>query len=122
MKLSNQDFCTHSPGAPLSRPNTYTKSQAWWRLVGQNIYPVDPEQSRNTNLYFKNKEIQDIQAYYRKRIREADLRNDQEEVTKLEQEAQQRINLLADEFVEYEVKSKIPERLKRKKVTEEIKE
>jgi len=125
--LTDIGFAGKMYEAVTKEPNYYgdptiTKSQAWWRLVGQNIYPVDPEQSRNTNLYFKNKEIQDIQAYYRKRIREADLRNDQEEVTKLEQEAQQRINLLADEFVEYEVKSKIPERLKRKKVTEEIKE
>jgi biopolymer transport protein ExbD len=66
-------------------------------------------------LYFKNKEIQDVQAYYRKKIREADLRNDEEEVSKLEKKAVERINILADKFVEYEELSKIPERLKRKK-------
>jgi biopolymer transport protein ExbD len=91
-----------------------------FRLVGQNIYPVDPEQSRDTNLYFKNKEIKDTQAYYRKKIREAELRNDEDAIIKLEQEAEQRINLLADKLIEYEAQSKIPERLKR--TPEEIRE
>jgi hypothetical protein len=88
-------------------------------LVGQNVYPVDPEQSRNTNLYFKRKDIEDAQNYYRKQIRQAQLRGDEEEEARLEQEAIQRINLLGDELAEYEAASKIPERLKRKKVEKE---
>ena len=116
--LTDQGFAGKMYEAVTKEPNYYgdptiTKPQAWWRLVGQNIYPVDPEQSRDTNLYFKNKEILDLQSYYRKKIREADLRGDQNEVNKLEKEAEVRINLLADEFVEYEAQSKIPERLKR---------
>ncbi len=118
--LTDIGFAGKMYEAVTKEPNYYgdpniTRPQAWWRLVGQNIYPVDPEQSRNTNLYFKNKEIQDVQAYYRKKIREADLRNDEEEVSKLEKKAVERINILADKFVEYEELSKIPERLKRKK-------
>lgn len=110
--------------AVTKKPNFYgdptiTKPQAWYRLVGQNIYPIDPEQSRSTNLYFKKKDIEDAQNYYRKRIREAELRGDTNEVSKLEQEAEQRINLLADEFAEYEARSVIPERLKRKKIEKE---
>lgn len=116
--LTDIGFAGKMYEAITKEPNYYgdptiTKPQAWWRLVGQNIYPVDPEQSRDTNLYFKNKAIQDAQKYYRNRIRQAELRGDQEEVTKLEKEAEQRINLLADELVEYEAQSKIPERLKR---------
>lgn len=116
--LTDQGFAGKMYEAVTKEPNYYgdptiTKPQAWWRLVGQNVYPVDPEQARDTNLYFKNKEILDLQSYYRKKIREADLRGDQDEVNRLEKEAEVRINLLADEFVEYEAKSKIPERLKR---------
>ena len=116
--LTDIGFAGKMYEAITKEPNYYgdptiTKPQAWWRLVGQNIYPVVPEQSRDTNLYFKNKAIQDAQKYYRNRIRQAELRGDQEEVTKLEKEAEQRINLLADELVEYEAQSKIPERLKR---------
>ena len=59
--------------AVTKEPNYYgdptiTKPQAWWRLVGQNVYPVDPEQSRQTNLYFKTKEIRDLQNYYMKKF------------------------------------------------------
>lgn len=116
--LTDIGFAGKMYEAVTKKPNYYgdptiTKPQAWWRLVGQNIYPVDPEQSRQTNLYFKSKEIQDLQNYYRKQIRQADLRGDQEEVTRLEQEAESRINLLADAFVEYEIKSEIPQNLKR---------
>lgn len=122
--LTDIGFAGKMYEAVTKKPNYYgdptiTKPQAWYRLVGQNIYPIDPEQSRSTNLYFKKKDIEDAQNYYRKRIREADLRGDAEEVSKLEQEAQQRINLLADEFAEYEARSAIPERLKRKKVEKE---
>jgi len=98
---------------------TITKPQAWWRLVGQNVYPVDPEQSRDTNLYFKKKDIDDAINYYRKLIRQAELRGDTEAVSRLEKEAEERTNFLADEFAEYEATSKIPERLKRKKVENE---
>ena len=54
-----------------------------------------------------------------KKILEAENRGDLEEVTRLEQELDERQNLLADAYVEYEIKSEIPERLKRKKVKEE---
>lgn len=123
--LTDIGFAGKMYEAVTKEPNYYgdptiTKPQAWFRLVGQNIYPVDPEQSRDTNLYFKNKEIKDTQAYYRKKIREAELRNDEDAIIKLEQEAEQRINLLADKLIEYEAQSKIPERLKR--TPEEIRE
>lgn len=117
--LTDIGFAGKMYEAITKEPNYYgdptiTKPQAWYRLVGQNVYPIDPEQSRNTNLYFKKKDIEDAKRYYRKKIREAELRNDIEEVTRLEQEAIKRVELLADKFVEYEEKSKIPERLKRK--------
>ena len=106
--------------AVTKEPNYYgdpniTQPQAWWRLVGQNVYPVDPEQSRNTNLYFKTKEIADMQAYYRKKIREAQLRGDEQKVLELEQEAKEQIDRLANALAEYEEKSRLPERLKRQK-------
>jgi len=122
--LTDIGFAGKMYEAVTKKPNYYgdptiTKPQAWYRLVGQNIYPIDPEQSRSTNLYFKYKDVEDAEKYYRKLIRQADLRGDVEEVSKLEQEAEQRINLLADEFAEYEARSKIPERLKRKKIEKE---
>jgi hypothetical protein len=122
--LTDIGFAGKMYEAITKEPNYYgdptiTKPQAWYRLVGQNVYPVDPEQSRNTNLYFKRKDIEDAQNYYRKQIRQAELRGDEEEKARLEQEAIQRINLLGDELVEYEASSKIPERLKRKKVEKE---
>jgi len=122
--LTDIGFAGKMYEAVTKEPNYYgdptiTKPQAWWRLVGQNVYPVDPEQSRETNLYFKYKDVEDAEKYYRKLIRQADLRGDEEKVIELEQEAQQRINLLADEFAEYEARSKIPERLKRKKIEKE---
>jgi len=117
--LTDQGFAGKMYEAVTKEPNYYgdptiTKPQAWYRLVGQNVYPVDPEQSRNTNLYFKNRDIEDVKKYYRKRIIEAELRGDADEVQRLEQEALIRINTLADSFAEYEAKSRIPERLKRK--------
>lgn len=122
--LTDIGFAGKMYEAVTKEPNYYgdptiTKPQAWYRLVGQNVYPVDPEQSRNTNLYFKEKDIEDAQNYYRKQIRQAELRGDEEEKARLEQEAIQRINLLGDELVEYEAASEIPERLKRKKVEKE---
>jgi hypothetical protein len=122
--LTDIGFAGKMYEAITKEPNYYgdptiTKPQAWYRLVGQNVYPVDPEQSRDTNLYFKKKDIDDAQNYYRKQIRQAELRGDEEEKARLEQEAIQRINLLGDELVEYEAASKIPERLKRKKVEKE---
>ena len=122
--LTDIGFAGKMYEAITKEPNYYgdptiTKPQAWYRLVGQNVYPVDPEQSRNTNLYFKRKDIEDAQNYYRKQIRQAQLRGDEEEEARLEQEAIQRINLLGDELAEYEAASKIPERLKRKKVEKE---
>jgi|13_taG_2_1085334.scaffolds.fasta_scaffold05630_3 hypothetical protein len=118
--LTDIGFAGKMYEAVTKKPNYYgdptiTKPQAWWRLVGQNIYPIDPEQSRDTNLYFKRKDIEDAQNYYRKKIREADLRGDDEEVRRLEEEADRTLNVLADAFAEYEALSKIPERLKRKK-------
>lgn len=122
--LTDIGFAGKMYEAVTKEPNYYgdptiTKPQAWWRLVGQNVYPVDPEQSRETNLYFKYKDVEDAKKYYRKLIRQADLRGDEEKVIELEQEAEQRINLLADEFAEYEARSVIPDRLKRKKVEKE---
>lgn len=118
--LTDIGFAGKMYEAVTKEPNYYgdpniTKPQAWWRLVGQNVYPVDPEQSRNTNLYFKTKEIADMQAYYRKKIREAQLRGDEQKVLELEQEAKEQIDRLANALAEYEEKSRLPERLKRKK-------
>ncbi len=55
--LTDQGFAGKMYEAVTKEPNYYgdptiTKPQAWWRLVGQNLYPVDPEQARDTNLYF----------------------------------------------------------------------
>lgn len=122
--LTDIGFAGKMYEAITKEPNYYgdptiTKSQAWWRLVGQNVYPVDPEQSRDTNLYFKKKDIEDAERYYRKLITQAELRGDLETASRLEKEAIARINFLGDEFAEYEATSKIPERLKRKKVENE---
>lgn len=118
--LTDIGFAGKMYEAVTKEPNYYgdpniTQPQAWWRLVGQNVYPVDPEQSRNTNLYFKTKEILDLQTYYKEKIREAQLRDDEQKVLELEQEANEQINRLADALAEYEEKSRLPERLKRKK-------
>jgi hypothetical protein len=118
--LTDIGFAGKMYEAITKEPNYYgdpkiTQPQAWWRLVGQNFYPVDPEQSRDTNLYFKGKEINDLQQYYRQKIREASLRGDEQKVLELERRADEQINILSDAYVEYEEKSKLPERLKRKK-------
>lgn len=122
--LTDIGFAGKMYEAITKEPNYYgdptiTKPQAWWRLVGQNVYPVDPEQSRNTNLYFKKKDIEDAERYYRKKYIEAEQRGDLEAASRIEKEAMERINFLGDEFAEYEATSKIPERLKRKKVENE---
>ncbi len=119
--LTDIGFAGKMYEAITKQPNYYgdpkiTKPQAWWRLVGQNMYPVDPEQSIQTNLYFKKKEMDDLKQYYNKQINEALLMNDNKKAAELATEFDIRLQALEDAYYEYEAKSELPERLKRQKV------
>jgi hypothetical protein len=97
-----------------SRPKV-TLPQAASRFFGVNIYPVDPEDTKSTNLFFMNKELSDLKVYYKKEIREARNRGDEAREEELKQEWSARSEALQDQIRIYRAQTDIPEGLKVKR-------
>ena len=87
-----------------------TKTQAMLRLVGVNLYPIDPEKSRKSNMDFMLSEIQQIKARRTQVLRNKNLSKEEREnlKNKYDDILRDRMEQLRD----YKKESKIPEALK----------
>lgn len=83
-----------------------TPAQASLRMVGINIYPIDPERSRQTNLKFMKRDIEDIKS--RARYRTSDPNLTEEERQAIKEDYEERINLLEERLKKYQEESEVP--------------
>lgn len=87
-----------------------TKTQAILRLVGTNIYPIDPEQSRATNIKFMRNEISRIKARRTKVLKDKNLTP--EERKRLQEKYLEILQDRQEQLKDYIKESKITEGLK----------
>ena len=87
-----------------------TKTQAILRLVGVNLYPIDPEKSRQNNMKFMLSEIQQIKARRTQVLKDKNLSKEEREnlKNKYDDILRDRMEQLRD----YKEESKIPKALK----------
>lgn len=87
-----------------------TKTQAMLRLVGVNLYPIDPEKSRKSNMNFMLSEIQQIKARRTQVLKDKNLSKEEREnlKNKYDDILRDRMEQLRD----YKEESKIPKALK----------
>ena len=87
-----------------------TKTQAMLRLVGVNLYPIDPEKSRKSNMDFMLREIQQIKSRRTQVLKDKNLNKEEREnlKNKYDDILRDRMEQLRD----YKKESKIPEALK----------
>jgi len=87
-----------------------TKTQAILRLVGTNIYPIDPEQSRATNIKFMRNEISRIKARRTKVLKDKNLTPEERE--RLQEKYLEILQDRQEQLKDYIKESKITEGLK----------
>lgn len=87
-----------------------TIPQAMGRLVGFNIYPIDPELSRAENIKFMKQEIQGIKSRRTRVLKNPNLTN--EERNNIAKKYAEQIQSRADQLIKYAEESEIPEQLK----------
>lgn len=97
-------------GQPLS-----TETQALLRAVGINLYPVDPEKTRNANLLQMKYQLLDLKKLMKKRIQELQPGASSEERRDIVDEFTSKILELKAEMVEYQEQSKLTEKIRVKK-------
>lgn len=101
---------------PRSGEPGLTKTQAWLRLFGVSVYPIDPEVTRDRNIRSMRFEIDEARRRMGEKIRDRNLDEaGQEEVRKVfQKEIDRRIEALE----RYEEESEIPDTFKRKTTDE----
>lgn len=83
-------------------------TDAWWRMLGINIYPFDPESSRERNIMYKGYEIKDVARRMREQMRMAVTSGaTDKEMDKIEENYTSRINAMLDELSSYEEGSRV---------------
>jgi len=90
-----------------------TKTQALLRGVGVNMYPVDPEKSRDYNIYQFQKKKRDIIKNRSIELRDPNITKKQ--MDKIIKSSEEQLNKLDEELRDYMEKSKIPPQLRKKK-------
>jgi hypothetical protein len=81
--MTDQSFARKLWGAIKGTPSGYYGEpplemwQAALRGVGLNVFPVDPERTRETNIFFMRKDIQDAKRRMRSRLRDQRLSEDE---------------------------------------------
>jgi hypothetical protein len=74
--MTDQSFVKKMWDAYQEKPSDYyggapvTMTQAGLRGVGLNVYPIEPERTRATNIFFMRKEIEDAERRMRSRLRD----------------------------------------------------
>lgn len=92
-----------------------TPAQTWSRLFGLTVYPYDPEESRQLNIRFMHRDIEDVQDRLRTNLRDVNLENNPEKAEQLRQDAEELMNRRQQELQLYEQESEVPENLQREK-------
>lgn len=90
-----------------------TKGQAWGRLFGFNVYPVDPQATRETNLFFMQKDIDEARMRLRQKLRDKNL--DDEARAEIRRVHQKHIDELVKKRQEYDRDSRIPSHLRKER-------
>lgn len=96
---------------PRSGEPQLTTTQAWLRLFGVNVYPVDPEATRAANMRFMEYEIREVEMRLGQQLKDKNLTHDQKrEIRRVYREE---INRRKEALKEYREGSRIPDKLKR---------
>lgn len=90
-----------------------TKGQVWSQLFGLTVYPYDPEQSRELNMVFMQREIEDIQRNTKTKLRDQNLVNDEAKADQIREDAQERIRQKQEELQLYQQQSEVPKAFER---------
>jgi hypothetical protein len=104
--LTDQSFAKKLWDAWQKNPSGYygepplSLEQAALRGLGLNVYPVDPERTRETNLFFMKRDIEDARRRMRSRLRDQRLNGAERE--RIGASYQQDIERRAREMQEYE--------------------
>tara|TARA_R110000751_G_C13785868_1_gene481553 strand:- start:52 stop:3441 length:3390 start_codon:yes stop_codon:yes gene_type:complete len=85
-------------------------TQTLLRGLGMNIYPIDPEKSRSTNLYFMKKKIEDVKTRKKQLLR--DPNTTIEDKRKINATYNQIIRELTEQLIQYQNDSRVPDKLK----------
>jgi hypothetical protein len=101
---ANQTPAGYYGEPPLTMP------QAGLRAVGLNVYPVDPERTRETNIYFMRRGIEDARRRMRSRLR--DQRLDDAARDRLQRQYQADIERRLKDLEAYERSSVVHPRLR----------
>jgi hypothetical protein len=88
-----------------------TKTQAMLRGLGVNLYPIDPEKSRQYNLYQFKKKYNDIIQSRNRRLRDKNLT--QEERTNIIEGSNKQLEKLKQERDKFIEQTNIPDKLKK---------
>lgn len=105
---------------PRSGDPQLTKSQAWLRLFGVSIYPVDPEATRASNIYFMERDISEAKSRRTNRLKDKNLSG--LEKSEIERVFDAEVKRRQDQLKEYREESAIPDKLKRGTAEEVISE
>lgn len=98
---------------PRSGDPTLTKTQAWLRLFGVSIYPIDPEATREKNLRFMQFEIQEVRKRLGNQLKDLNLTDhDKEDIRRIySEEIKRRVEM----YRQYENDSRVPVSLRSNK-------
>lgn len=86
-----------------------TKTQAMLRLVGVNIYPIDPTKSKNDNIAFMQNEILQMKARRTQVLKDKNLTA--EERKRLQDKYMQIINDRQNQYLDYVKETQLPKEL-----------
>jgi hypothetical protein len=114
--MKDQSFITRLQEAYTQTPSGYygepplSMEQAALRGVGFNVYPVDPERTRETNIFFMRRDIEDARRRMRSRLR--DQRLSQEDRHRLQRTYQADIERRQRDLQRYAKESEVHPNLK----------
>lgn len=96
---------------PRTGDPTLTMSQAWLRLFGVSVYPVDPEVTRARNIRAMSFEIDEVRRRLAEQMRDRNLTTEQR--NEIQRVYQAEIRLRQEKLRKYQEESEIPESLRR---------
>lgn len=96
---------------PRTGDPALTKTQAWLRLFGVSVYPVDPEVTRARNLRHMQFEIEETRKRLGEQLRDRNL--DEQQKQDIRDVYIQEIKMRQEALKKYEEESRIPESLRR---------
>lgn len=101
-------------GAPIVDPRTgeptLTKTQAWLRLFGVSVYPVDPDVTRQRNLRSMKFEIDETRKRLSEQMRDRNLTEEQRQ--QIADVYREEIKLRQERLQKYQEESQIPDNLR----------